>query len=223
MVEWLLIGFFVGGIAAIDFTEGWQVALSQPLATGWVTGALLGEPAFGLMIGALLQLFWLARFPVGAVRLSDVSSAGVCGAVLGIVARTELGYGTAGSIMISLLVASTASALGGVLIHWARRWNDVIVGRMTANTSLARAVLAGVIRSFLRGGLLCVLVIAVWSGAASILSRIDAVRQIADTLPVVYAVAAFALGASLTAVAGRMRFVGVGVALVLALAIGGVL
>jgi len=221
--EWLLIGLFVGGIAAIDFSEGWQVALSQPLATGWAVGFVMGEPVFGLTIGALLQLFWLARFPVGAVRLSDVSSAGVCGAILGIAARTELGYSTAGSMVVCLLTAATASVLGGVTIHWARKWNDTIVGRITSDSSLPMAILSGVARSFLRGGLVCMSVIVLWSIIASAFARFASVRLIGDKFPVVLAVAAFGTGVSVTVAAGRLRFVGLGVVAVLGMAISGVL
>jgi mannose/fructose/N-acetylgalactosamine-specific phosphotransferase system component IIC len=223
MPEWLLIGFFLGGIAEVDSSEGWQIALSQPLATGWIAGLLSGQQLLGLMLGGVLQLFWIARMPVGAVRLSDFSSAGVCGVVLGIIAKTELGYSTTASMVVSLVSAGTASVLGGFLIHAARKWNDAIVEKVNRDTSLARLVAGGITRSFFRGGLLCVVVISVWFAVVSRLSGVEAFKDLSNSFPAVYAVSAFALGASLTLAAGRFRFVLIGLVSVTLLAVTGVI
>jgi mannose/fructose/N-acetylgalactosamine-specific phosphotransferase system component IIC len=223
MHEWLLIGFFLGGAAEADSSEGWQIALSQPLATGWIAGLISGQQMYGLILGGLLQLFWLAKMPVGAVRLADFSSAGVCGVILGIMSKTELGLSTTAGIGVSLLTAGTASIAGGLLIHASRKLNDSIVGRMDQQTSLPRVVLSGMARSFLRGGVLCVVVISMWSAVASALSRIESVRLMGEGFPTVFAVSAFALGAAMPLVSGRFRFAAVGFVTALVLVVSGVI
>ena len=42
-----------------------QAMISRPIVIAPVTGLILGEPRTGLMIGALLVLFWMDRVPIG--------------------------------------------------------------------------------------------------------------------------------------------------------------
>ena len=42
-----------------------QAMISRPIVIAPVTGLILGEPRTGLMIGALLELFWMDRVPIG--------------------------------------------------------------------------------------------------------------------------------------------------------------
>lgn len=65
----LLLG--LGTWSALDGTSVGQVLLSRPLVSGTLAGAILGDPALGLLVGALLEAVHLVDFPVGAVRLPE--------------------------------------------------------------------------------------------------------------------------------------------------------
>jgi len=79
-----------------------QAMISRPIVIAPVTGLILGEPRTGLMIGALLELFWMDRVPIGIYIPPNDSIAAAFATSLAI-----LGGGTAGPAgrpMIALAV-----------------------------------------------------------------------------------------------------------------------
>ena len=65
-----LLGFW-GVLVGLDMTSVAQSMLSRPLVAGTVAGTIVGDPAGGLMMGVLLELFALEVLPVGAARYPD--------------------------------------------------------------------------------------------------------------------------------------------------------
>ena len=61
----LLFTGLLGGVLAADATAMAQFLISQPLVGGALTGLLWGNLEMALQVGALLQLFALARLPLG--------------------------------------------------------------------------------------------------------------------------------------------------------------
>ncbi len=55
----------VGSILGLDRTAAGQFMVSQPIVAGPITGWMLGDPAAGLAIGAILELLWVLDLPVG--------------------------------------------------------------------------------------------------------------------------------------------------------------
>ena len=49
----------LGGVLALDGTSVGQFMLSRPVVAGALTGWMLGDPALGLLIGTLLELYLL--------------------------------------------------------------------------------------------------------------------------------------------------------------------
>ena len=67
----------LGGLLALDATSVGQFMISRPLVAGTLTGWWLGDPALGLEIGAILELFHLAGVPAGGSRVPDTGPASV--------------------------------------------------------------------------------------------------------------------------------------------------
>ena len=61
----------VGVVVGVDLVTVPQAMVSRPLVAAFVGGWLVGSPAYGLLIGAVLELFALETLPVGAARYPD--------------------------------------------------------------------------------------------------------------------------------------------------------
>ena len=75
---WVWVGLpLLGAWLATDENSLAQTWFSQPLPAAVLVGALLGEPAAGLLPGLLMQLVVVGNLPVGASFRLDASSATV--------------------------------------------------------------------------------------------------------------------------------------------------
>ncbi|MEQ9401125.1 MAG: PTS sugar transporter subunit IIC [Longimicrobiales bacterium] len=67
----------LGGALALDATSVGQFMVSRPLVAGALTGWVLGDPATGILVGALLELYLLVAFPTGGARFPEGATATV--------------------------------------------------------------------------------------------------------------------------------------------------
>ena len=58
----------VGAVLGLDVVSFPQAMISRPLVGATLTGAFLGAPEAGLLLGATLECFALESLPVGASR-----------------------------------------------------------------------------------------------------------------------------------------------------------
>jgi PTS system mannose-specific IIC component len=61
----------VGVVVGVDLVSVPQAMTARPLVAGFVGGWIAGSPVYGLLIGAVLELFALETLPVGASRYPD--------------------------------------------------------------------------------------------------------------------------------------------------------
>jgi len=55
----------LGGLLALDGTSLGQFMISRPLVAGVLTGWMVGDPLLGLLIGGILEIYFISIFPVG--------------------------------------------------------------------------------------------------------------------------------------------------------------
>ncbi len=122
-VAWLLVW---GTLVGVDLASFPQVMIARPLVAGTVAGALLGDPAAGLAVGAVLELFALEVMPVGAARYPDYGPAAVGGVALA--AGTEGLHGVGLAVAVGMLVAF----VGDFTIHVMRWFNTESLRRRAA-------------------------------------------------------------------------------------------
>lgn len=79
--------------------------ISRPIIIAPVVGILLGNPYAGLIIGAILELFWIDRIPVGIYIPPNDSVAAAFAASLAILAGQTLGAVNHEMIALSILLA----------------------------------------------------------------------------------------------------------------------
>jgi len=146
---WLL-GAAVSVVAGLDRTACLQGMLCRPLVAAPLAGWLLGAPLIGLEIGALLELLWLSRLPVGASIPFDETQVAVGVTVLAVTTKPQPG-GLEGLplTLLCLLVALPMGKMGQFFDRAARQRNQRLIGR--AEEALAAGNLGAVEGSHLRG------------------------------------------------------------------------
>jgi mannose/fructose/N-acetylgalactosamine-specific phosphotransferase system component IIC len=142
-----------GVVTGLDLVSVLQVMVARPLVSGTVAGAIVGNPAAGVLVGMVLELYALEVIPVGGARYPDFGPAAVAGTAAAAQAPPgEIGPG----IAIGLLIAY----LGDWSIVALRRWNT---GRVRAAAealdagdlaTISRVQLGGIVGDGVRAGVL---------------------------------------------------------------------
>lgn len=155
----------LGGVLGLDVVSFPQAMLSRPLVAGTLTGALLGAPERGLVLGVTLECFALETLPVGASRYPEWGSSSVVGGTL--IASVP---GAGSPLLLLAVVVSLAWAwVGGwsmvqlrqLNAHWARARHDA-VARGSRRTVIGLQ-LYGMTADLARGALMTALGIALFS------------------------------------------------------------
>lgn len=192
-----------GTLVGLDLVSVAQSMIARPVVAGAVAGTLLGDPAAGLRVGVLLELFALDVLPIGAARYPDYGPATVAATAVAAGSPWELSLGLAGTV--GLLV----SVVGGWSLQQLRRRNAEAVQRRTAalaageSAAIRRLQYGGIARDAVRSALLTAVGLLAASSADRLLV-LDRRTAISLTLVLVGAGLAAALGGALRS-AGRSR------------------
>ena len=150
-MELALIALLGGGLA-LDATSVGQFMLSRPLVAGALTGWMLGDPALGLLVGTLLELYLLVSFPSGGAQFPEGTTATV------VAVATAHASSAPGALPIAIAVGLLWGQVGGFSITALRKANGFIVPEPAdsrADTArIAAAHLGAVGLDFMRGVLI---------------------------------------------------------------------
>ena len=139
----------LGGILALDATSVGQFMFSRPLVAGALAGWVCGDPATGLSVGVLLELYLLVAFPTGGSRFPEGSTAAVVA-----VASASL-VDQAGALPVAIALGLAWGHLGGLSITALRKLNGRFVPEPSdprvSPSGLVTAHLSGVMLDFVRG------------------------------------------------------------------------
>jgi mannose/fructose/N-acetylgalactosamine-specific phosphotransferase system component IIC len=128
-----LLLLMLGSWAAVDGAAAGQVMVSRPLVSGTLAGWILGDPALGLLVGALLEGLHLGELPAGGARLPEPGPAAVPAVTLAVILE-----GGGPGIAAGVAMGGVWSLLGGVTVTLLRRFNgwltrDVATGAAGAS------------------------------------------------------------------------------------------
>src|SRR5512147_1704047 len=120
----------LGGILGLDVVSFPQAMISRPLVAATLAGVLIGHPAGGLLIGAVLELIALETLPFGASRYPEWGSASVVG---GAIFASHPSH-PAGAMTCGMLAALATTWVGGWTMvklrqanaSWARGRRDAL-------------------------------------------------------------------------------------------------
>jgi mannose PTS system EIIC component len=144
----------LGGVLALDGTSVGQLMVSRPLVAGALLGWILGEPALGLLVGAILELYLLVSFPTGGSRFPEGATATV------VAVAAAAGSSAPGALPLAIAVGLVWGQLGGVTITALRHANSRLVPDPSqrsrpADVSLAHTL--SLLLDFLRGAVVTLL------------------------------------------------------------------
>ncbi|MBK6487929.1 MAG: PTS sugar transporter subunit IIC [Gemmatimonadetes bacterium] len=120
----------LGAVLGLDVVSFPQAMLSRPLVAATLTGALMGAPERGLILGATLECFALETLPVGASRYPEWGSSAVVGGTL--VALPDARG--AGALLLAVMLTLAWAWVGGwsmvqlrrLNARWARTRHDAV-------------------------------------------------------------------------------------------------
>lgn len=156
----------LGGFLALDGTSFGQFMISRPLVAGVFTGWMVGDPALGLLLGGILEVYFISIFPVGGAEFPE----GGPPTVAAVASAVSIG-GPAG-VALGTLLGFLLSRLGFYSTRFLRKVNGRLApdpSRKSAEASrVVWAHLGGIGFDFLRGWLLTVLGLLAGLGLAEI-------------------------------------------------------
>lgn len=119
---WIL-AVLAGGLVGMDAVSWPQIMISRPIVSATVGGWLLGSPAAGMLVGAILELYALRHPPFGAAKYPDTGPAGlVAGASFAASGGHEVG-----ALLIALGIGWSLGWVGAVTVHVRRRVNERLI------------------------------------------------------------------------------------------------
>jgi hypothetical protein len=115
----------LGGLLALDGTSVGQFMVSRPLVAGVLTGWMVGDPVLGLAIGGILEVYFIAIFPVGGAEFPEGGPPALVAVATGAAISGPAG------IALGTLLGLLLSRLGALSIRVLRRVN----GRLAPDPS----------------------------------------------------------------------------------------
>ncbi|MCC7667791.1 PTS mannose/fructose/sorbose/N-acetylgalactosamine transporter subunit IIC [Liquorilactobacillus satsumensis] len=101
----LLIGvvYYIGsnGTPWLSVNASW--VLKRPMITGLVVGIILGDPIKGLIVGATINITYLAQITAGGAQTMDEGLAGAVGTALAILTHTSAAVAVTIAVPVSLV------------------------------------------------------------------------------------------------------------------------
>lgn len=139
----------LGGLLGLDGTAVGQFMVSRPLVAGVLAGWVLGEPALGVAIGGILELYLLVSFPTGGARFPE----GATATVVAVAAAAP--FDGAGVVPLGVAVGLVCGQVGGATVTAQRHINSHLVPE-AADTDhgagrVVAAHLAAILLDFVRG------------------------------------------------------------------------
>ncbi|WP_083552520.1 PTS sugar transporter subunit IIC [Syntrophotalea acetylenivorans] len=119
----------VAVLAGLDRTAAGQFMVCRPIVAAPLTGWLLGDVAIGLQVGAMLELLWLGRLPVGAAIPPDDSQVAVGCTFLAVVSQAQTGLPPQAVAAASLLIGMPFGKAGQLFDRLARLANARLLNK----------------------------------------------------------------------------------------------
>src|SRR5579872_278765 len=155
----------LGALLGADVVSFPQAMLSRPIVAATLGGAIAGSVAAGLLTGAVLEMLAMETLPVGASRYPEWGSASLVGGAL----AGSQAVMRPGAIIVGVFVGIATAWAGGWSMYGLRRLNGVWAERAVPamETGSRRAVmglqLRGLTADLVRGALLTLIALLVWS------------------------------------------------------------
>jgi mannose PTS system EIIC component len=123
----ILAAALLGALLELDEYFVGMTLMSQPVIAGGLAGFLCGDPAIGIMVGAIVQLIWLMP-PVGAYVPPSPSAIAFSAVFIGIItSRAQPADELHAVLMFALIVGASFGYFTGQMDVWNRKLNTRIM------------------------------------------------------------------------------------------------
>ncbi len=156
----------LGVVAYLDRTAAFQLMLHRPLVVATAMGAIFGNVAAGAQVGAVLELLYITRLPVGASVPPDDTGAAMFAGAAAAASSTALGL-DAGSYTFIMLLSVPFAEAGKFADRFVRRVNGRIahLAMETVERGDTRAVEHGLMAGLLLYAVVGMLLTLAFTGA----------------------------------------------------------
>lgn len=118
----------VGALICLDRVAA-QAMISRPIVAGPLTGLILGDALTGLVTGALLELLWIDRIPIGPYVPPHDTFVAILATAGSILAAPPGANPPRELIALAILLFAPAAWLGQKMEIFLRQWNERWVSR----------------------------------------------------------------------------------------------
>ncbi|MCX5856964.1 MAG: PTS sugar transporter subunit IIC [Deltaproteobacteria bacterium] len=123
MVWKVTIASLIGGFLCLDRVF-LLIMVSRPVVAGPLVGWILNDPYTGLVCGALIELFWIDRLPIGTYVPPNDTMTAVIVTAAAIIAGNVLGQPSRELTVFALLALLPLGYAGQQMDAWIIRSND---------------------------------------------------------------------------------------------------
>jgi PTS system mannose-specific IIC component len=123
MIWNVMLVSLVGGALCLDRVFA-HVMISRPVVAGPLVGWILGDPYTGLLCGALIELLWIDRLPIGKYVPPNGTITTVIVTAAAILAGAHMGQSSRELTVFALLALLPLGYAGQQLDTWIIRSND---------------------------------------------------------------------------------------------------
>ncbi len=138
----------LAGLIGVDRLAVGQFMISQPIVAAPIIGLVMGDLESGLLIGAVLELFWLRGLPVGGHVPKDATLAAILTTALALGAAPGRGAPDVAWMAWVFLWVGLLMSPAAALDRWIRQKNAFLIGVARSGgefgQSIGRAVWIGV-------------------------------------------------------------------------------
>jgi len=125
MIWRILLAGLLGGVCYLDRTAACQLMLHRPLIAATLMGTIFGNFTAGAQVGAVLELLYIARLPVGASVPPDDTGAAIFAGSAAAAASSSIGL-DGGSFTALILLSVLFAELGKGADRMVRKVNGRI-------------------------------------------------------------------------------------------------
>ncbi len=154
MTKQIILLSLVGGLLSLDRVWA-QIMISRPIVAAPVAGFILGDIYTGLQAGALLELFWIDRLPIGTVLPPNDFLVAFLAAAASILVGQQLGHVSRELVAFSILLFIPCGYLGQGMDKLIIKTNDTLYESLLSDikrgdlNSISRKHLSGLLKNFL--------------------------------------------------------------------------
>ncbi len=130
----------LAGLIGVDRLAVGQFMISQPIVAAPIIGWVMGDFHTGLLVGAVLELFWLQGLPVGGYVPKDATLAAILTTALALGASPVRGVPDVAWITWVFLWVGLLMSPAAALDRWVRQKNAFLIDVARSDGNIGRGI-----------------------------------------------------------------------------------